>query len=81
MNETGNLSVLGLLTPTSDGVRHQITFWFGEQVDRGFLHPVTVGYCPPDALVPESHSKEEVSNSFILMQIFTKLVSLGRLLK
>lgn len=72
MNETGNLSVLGLLTPTSDGVRHQITFWFGEQVDRGFLHPVTVGYCPPDALVPESHSKEEVSNSFILMQIFTK---------
>lgn len=88
MNETGNLSVLGLLTPTSDGVRHQITFWFGEQVDRGFLHPVTVGYCPPDALVPESHSQEEVSNSFtlfqivvFLMQIFTKLVSLRRLFK
>lgn len=88
MNETGNLSVLGLLTPTRDGVRHQITFWFGEQVDRGFLRPVTVGYCSPDALVPESHSKDGVSNSLtlfqivvFLIQISTKRVSLTRLFK
>lgn len=64
MNETSNLYFCALIGPlklTRNGVRHQIAFRFRKQVNWGFLCPITVGYGPPDALVPVIESKDKIT--------------------
>lgn len=76
VDETSNLSisVISRLKPTRNGVRHQFTFWFREQVNRGFLCPITVGYGPSDALVPviKSQNTVNVVSISIVLHYFSK---------
>lgn len=61
-------------------MRHQFTFWLRDQVNRGFLGSIAVGYGPPDALVPVIDSKDNVTVSFskecVRLNTSTTLVSL-----